>query len=221
MNRSGLAGPVMPRSVPPVALRVVPTREEDDVPTTGADSFASADDEAVGRGFAAGDERAFAVAFERWAPLVHGLALRRLPDADAQDVVQAVFVSAWRTRAGYDPDRALPGWLVGIARHRIADAVAARQRSPELSASGGPDGAGEEPAVADAADAAADRIVLLAELERLGEPQRTVLRMAFFDDLTHVQIAERTDLPVGTVKSHVRRSLRRLRDRLEATRELA
>ncbi|NIZ90000.1 sigma-70 family RNA polymerase sigma factor [Kineosporiaceae bacterium B12] len=217
MNGGGLAGPVIPRTVPPVALRVVPTREEDDVPTTGADPFASADDEAVGRGFAAGDERAFAVAFARWAPLVHGLALRRLPDADAQDVVQAVFVSAWRTRAGYDPDRALPGWLVGIARHRIADAVAARLRAPELSTVDDRDGPAAEPVVPDAADAAADRIVLLAELERLGEPQRTVLRMAFFDDLTHVQIAERTDLPVGTVKSHVRRSLRRLRDRLEGS----
>jgi len=202
----------------PVALRVVPAREDGDVPPREPDALTGADDEALGRAFAAGDERAFAAAFERWAPLVHGLALRRLPDADAQDVVQAVFVAAWRSRERYDPDRALAGWLVGIARHRIADATTAGHRTHELSST--PHDAshpGAEPAVADAADAAADRVVLLAELERLGEPQRTVLRMAFFDDLTHVQIAERTDLPVGTVKSHVRRSLRRLRDRLEGT----
>jgi RNA polymerase sigma factor (sigma-70 family) len=213
-----LARSAAPRTVLPVALRVVPAREEDDVPAPAPDALAGADDEALGRAFAAGDERAFAVAFERWAPLVHGLALRRLPDADAQDVVQTVFVGAWRSRERYDPERSLPGWLVGIARHRIADTASAKHRTQELSSS--PDDGsrvGPEPAVADAADTAADRIVLLAELERLGEPQRTVLRLAFFDDLTHVQIAERTDLPVGTVKSHVRRSLRRLRDRLEGT----
>jgi len=206
------------RTVLPVALRVVPARGEGDVPPPVPDASRTPDDDALGRAFAAGDERAFALAFERWAPLVHGLALRRLSDADAQDVVQAVFVGAWRSRENYDPERALAGWLVGIARHRIADTVAARHRTQELSSSAA-DGAppGPEPTVADAADAAADRIVLLAELERLGEPQRTVLRLAFFDDLTHVQIAERTDLPVGTVKSHVRRSLRRLRDRLEGT----
>ncbi|NAZ81391.1 sigma-70 family RNA polymerase sigma factor [Kineococcus sp. R8] len=200
----------------PVALRVVPAREDDHVPDRAASALLDADDEFLGRAFARGDEDAFAEAFSRWAPLVHSLALRRLPEADAQDVVQAVFVGAWRSRDRYDPERALPGWLVGIARHRIADALTARHRTRELA---GVDDAVPEPAVADGADAAADRIVLLAELERLGEPQRTVLRMAFFDDLTHVQIAERTDLPVGTVKSHVRRSLRRLRDRLEATRD--
>ncbi|NAZ88420.1 RNA polymerase sigma factor [Kineococcus indalonis] len=182
----------------------------------------AADDAELARALADGDERALAEAFRRFAPLVQALALRRLPEADAQDVVQAVFVAAWRSRGTYDPDRsALPAWLVGITRHRIADHLRARHRDAEVSTDavelvGGP--GGERPVVDDPAERAADRLVLLDELEHLGEPQRTLLRLAFFEELTHTEIAQRTDLPVGTVKSHLRRSLRRLRTRLEEDR---
>ncbi|WP_432564512.1 RNA polymerase sigma factor [Kineococcus sp. SYSU DK003] len=174
-------------------------------------------DAAVGRAVQAGDERGLREAFDRWGPVLHGLARRRLDDQDAQDVVQAVFVSAWRSRATFDPTRSsFPAWLVGIARHRIADALAQHYRSevvtdPEQLHRGeatGPVGPAPQ-------DAAADRVVLLAEIEDLGEPQRTVVRLAFFGDLTHEQVAARTGLPLGTVKSHLRRSLRRLRTRLE------
>ena len=178
---------------------------------------ASWDDAAVGRALAAGDERALREAFTRWAPLVNGLARRRLEETDAQDVVQAVFVSAWRSRERFDPDRSsLPAWLVGIARHRIADALTTRYR-PEVLTDPEQLHGGDATVVLEPApqDTATDRVVLLAEVDELGEPQRTLVRMAFFEDLTQTQIAERTGLPVGTVKSHLRRSLRRLRSRLE------
>ena len=81
--------------------------------------------------FAAGRPEAMRAAYERHSSLVYTLALRALGNShDAEDVTQQVFVSAWRSRATFDPDRsALPAWLVGITRKKIADSYASRTRS--------------------------------------------------------------------------------------------
>ncbi|GAA1735456.1 sigma-70 family RNA polymerase sigma factor [Isoptericola hypogeus] len=172
----------------------------------------------LGRRFADGDESALAEAYARWSALVHTMALRSLGSrADAEDVTQQVFVAAWRSRTRYDPDRSrLPAWLVGVTRHAVADAHQARARAHRAEdaatalAATAP-APGPDPSV----ERVADQVLIEDELRRLGDPARTILRLAFFRDLTHVQIAEELDLPLGTVKSHVRRSLIRLRDRLE------
>ena len=206
-----VAAPPQVRTVSPVTsgAHVVPG------PSTGPTAPADWTDDEVARRLVDGDERALAETYARWGPLVHGLARRRLGEHDAQDVVQAVFVAAWRSRDRYDPARAaLAAWLVGITRHRIADSLDVRHRSSEVTTDPVDLTPGAS-AVVDPYDVAADRVLLLDELEHLGEPQGTLVRLAFFDDLTHTQIAERTQLPIGTVKSHLRRSLRRLRDRLE------
>src|SRR4051812_24305811 len=174
------------------------------------------DDADVGRLFAAGDERALAWTYERWAGLVHGIATRALgSSADAEDVTQQVFVSAWTGRAGYRPEAGpLPAWLVGITRHRIADAYARRQREERARAAAV--GVAHGTDLTGAFDPhAEDRVVLLDELARIGEPQRGIMELAFFHDMTHEQISQRTGLPLGTVKSHIRRTLVRLRSRLE------
>ena len=183
---------------------------------SSARDVTESDDAEVGRRFAAGDERALAVAYERWAGLVHGMAVRALGSTvDAEDVTQQVFVSAWTGRSGYRPEHGpLPAWLVGITRHRIADAFARRRRveRERLATAAMPDADRVSTRFESGSD---DRVVLLDELARIGEPQRGIMELAFFHDLTHEQIAARTGLPLGTVKSHIRRTLVRLRTRLE------
>ena len=163
-----------------------------------------------------GSREALAEAYREWSALVHTLALRSLGNHhDAEDVTQQVFVAAWRSRHTLRPERgSVAGWLVGITRHTVADQHAKRARQARdaaaVAAHAGPDALAAPPD-----DQLAARLVLHDELGRLGEPRGTVVRMAFIEDLTHEQIAERLDLPLGTVKSHVRRGLTRLRTRLE------
>jgi RNA polymerase sigma-70 factor (ECF subfamily) len=167
--------------------------------------------------FSAGSEEALAEAYRQFAPLIFSVSLRSLNDRHAaSDATQEVFIRAWRFRAGYDPEvGSLPGWLLGICRNVISDAQAARQRlhridemASAVEARGSDRG--------DSLDSMASRIVLDSELDLLGEPQRSILKLAFYDDLTHQQISTRLELPLGTVKSHIRRSLNHLRSRLEA-----
>ena len=169
----------------------------------------------VEEAFVRGDDEALALAYERFGGLVYSVAVRALGNAeDAADVAQLVFVAAWRSRDRYDPAKArLSSWLLGITRHKVADQYAARSRAGRIAdrvaATQGPVGY-ESPV-----DGLADRVMLADELARLGDPQREIMRLAFFDGLTHAQIAGRLGLPLGTVKSHIRRSLQRLRHRLE------
>ncbi len=168
-------------------------------------------DELVDR-FVAGDETALETVYRRWSPLVYAVAIRSLGQvADAEDVTQKVFVAAWTGRAGYRPERAsLPTWLLGIARNKIVDAHKARARETRITTLVATNA---EPAVDDGVDVAR-RLLIADEISRLDAVPQQVLRLAFYEDLTHAQIAQRLHLPPGTVKSHIRRSLIKLRARL-------
>jgi RNA polymerase sigma factor (sigma-70 family) len=166
--------------------------------------------------FRSGNDDALAEAYRRWSGLVHATAVRSTGNAeDAADITQTVFVGAWRGREGFRPEAgSLPGWLMTITRRRIADHWEARSRDSRIqsaveAADPGVDWAPPE------VDRIAAQMTIADELDRLGDPARTIVRMAFYDDLTHTQIADQLQMPIGTVKSHIRRSLGRLRTRME------
>ena len=162
--------------------------------------------------FLAGDEAALEKIYRRFSALVFTVALRSLGDVtEAEDVVQKVFVAAWTGRHTYKPERAsLSAWLMGITRNKVADTHQARTKQrriqDEMSANLMP--------APDTMDIA-ERLIIADEISRLDAVPQRVLKMAFYEDLTHAQIADRLQLPPGTVKSHIRRSLIKLRRRLE------
>lgn len=172
-------------------------------------------DEALAAGWVAGDEAAVRQAWDRYGTLVFTYCSRSLADRGAAaDAAQETFVSAWRSRHRFDPAKGtLPAWLLGIARYRVLDAYRSASRTP---ATGVADDVADRPdPERPAPDVLADRLLVARALDTLGPRARQVVSLAFYSDLTQTDIAAKLDLPLGTVKSDMRRSLERLRSHLE------
>ena len=163
-------------------------------------------------GFLAGEESALEQIYQKYSALIFTVALRSLGEvSEAEDVTQKVFVASWTGRANFRPERAsLSAWLLGITRNKIVDAHQARGKQRRIAT----ELAVNTQRPPEPEDVAA-RLIIAEEISRLEDVPQRVLRMAFYDDLTHAQIAERMQLPPGTVKSHIRRSLLKLKSRLE------
>lgn len=172
----------------------------------------AADDDVAAR-WVAGDESALRLAYEQFGSLIYTFCSRALADQGAaSDCTQETFLSAWRSRQSYDPARgSLAGWLIGIARFKVRDAYRAAPRVPIPRE----DAANEESANDPYDDRLADRLLVTHALETLSPRARGVVELAFYSDLTQTEIAEKTGLPLGTVKSDLRRGLQRLRFHLE------
>jgi len=167
---------------------------------------------------AKGDPDALAELYDRYGGRVYSLAHRIVRDAgEAEDVVQDVFVQAWRQASRYSPSRGVvAAWLVTLARSRAIDRLRARRARPE-------EGAGED-ASARVADSgppiewqylSSEQLRLVrAALERLPFLQRAAIELAYFEGLTHVEIAARLEEPLGTVKTRIRSALAKLRESL-------
>jgi RNA polymerase sigma-70 factor (ECF subfamily) len=171
----------------------------------------------LGLAFVAGTEGSLEECYRRWAPLVNTLAWRLLGNSsEAEEVTQQVFVSAWRGRHTFHPDLgSLPGWLVGNTRHRVLDRQRGRAREVRLVRAAVDEAS--ERGSSEAPEVVTDRLLLAEEIAKLPDPRRSILTLAFYDGYTHAEISDRLGLPIGTVKSHARRALLHLRQRLTTT----
>ncbi len=161
-----------------------------------------------------GDDQAMAALYDRYSKLVYSVALRVLRDpASAEDVLQDVFLGLWRRPERFVSARgSLGGWLAVVARNRSIDTLRRKRPSEPV----------EEVYLASSCNLAdeAERNTLMqrarAIIMRLPLEQRKTLEMAYFDGLTHTEIAEITGDPLGTVKTRIRSALLSLRKELEA-----
>jgi RNA polymerase sigma-70 factor (ECF subfamily) len=193
---------------------------QDSVLHTGAD-----DDNGLVRSVAAGSSEALSRLYDRHAPTVFAIARRMLGRLeDAEEVVQDVFTQIWRQAGRYDATRAtVAGWVVMLARTRAIDRLRSRHARPDDSAQAQsatdlplPSSAAGPDAMTISADEARR---LRAALGALAENQRVLLELACYEGLTHSEIAERTSVPLGTVKTRLRTAMLTLRDVLtDATR---
>ena len=157
----------------------------------------------------------FRAFYDRALPAVYGYLRTRLADLSrVEDVTQEVFVSAWRARDRFDSSKgSLAAWLMGITKNRLIDNVRAEQRHASRRSTSE---LGDLPTYSDV-DRVGDKMLVADALKSLPERSRTLIELSFFSDLTHSQIAEQTQVPLGTVKSDIRRGLARIRRHLEAS----
>jgi len=194
----------------------------------GAQDSPESDDESIVDRIGMGDEIAFTAAYDRHAALLFGSVVRFMGDREAAaEVVQDTFVALWRRARQYDArSGSLVNWLLGIARNRAID----RFRAESRRATGSSVSLADAPFAADleveSAGASVDptavvevrwkQSVVRSLVADLPEAERDVLLLAYGRGLSQAEIAERTGVPLGTVKSRTRRALAHLRGRVAA-----
>jgi RNA polymerase sigma-70 factor (ECF subfamily) len=180
-----------------------------------------ASDQAALARMARGEGDAVAELYDRHARPIYSLALRILGDAtEAEDIVQEVFSQAWKQAARYSASRgAVAAWLMTLARSRAIDRLRAKRARPgDVS---------DERVAGQLVDAGppADSLVLSSEqvarvraaLDELPLLQRAAIELAYYEGLTHAEIADRLEQPLGTVKTRIRLAMLKLRDVLAGT----
>jgi RNA polymerase sigma-70 factor (ECF subfamily) len=174
------------------------------------------DDRALGRALARCEIGALETLYDRYAALAFALAYRMLGDREsAEDIVQESFLNVWRHADRYDDQRSsVQSWLLSIVRHRCIDKLRSQSARPQVTRS---DDALDLPAASDVWSDVAQRLThddIRAALQRLPAEQREAIELAYFGGYTHIEIAERMGIPLGTVKGRLRMGLQKLRQLL-------
>ena len=179
-----------------------------------ADINATPSDLALVTAIRSADQSAMAALYDRYSSIVYSVALRVLQDAGAaEDVLQDIFMQLWRNPGAFDATRGnMAAWLAVISRHRAIDVL--RRRRPENDIEDVI--VSVEPDLANETDRSRAMAKIRGALQIMATPQRSALEMAYFEGLTHSEIAEKTGEPLGTVKTRIRAGLISLRKVLAA-----
>jgi RNA polymerase sigma-70 factor (ECF subfamily) len=184
-------------------------------------SYADATDEQIMEGVRAGDGRAVAAMYDRYNALIFSLALRMLNDREgAEELVQEVFLRAWRQAASYQPRLGrLSTWLLGIARNLAVDELRRRGARPQKAEGDTEEqmaslAAPESLDPAEQTSLAATRDEIRHALDALPPAQRQVMDLAYYGGLTQSEIAAQLGEPLGTVKTRMRLGTQKLRELL-------
>ena len=167
-------------------------------------------------GVTAANPAALRALYERTSAKPYGICLRVLGDeAEAQDTLQDVYVTVWRNAGRFDATKASPiTWLAVLARNRAIDRLRTR-RAPAEDLDQAAEVVDDSPSALDVIEREEDATRLAHCLDELEQRARTMIRAAFFDGATYAELAEREAVPLGTMKSWIRRGLARLRGCLE------
>jgi RNA polymerase sigma-70 factor, ECF subfamily len=204
-NRASLANPK-------VILRRTLRGRTLGVPSIDFNAMTS--DLALVKAIRSGDQGAMAALYDRYSSIVYSVALRVLQDTGAaEDVLQDIFMQLWRNPGAFDASRGnMASWLAVIARHRAIDSL--RRRRPESDI--GDIVVAVEPDLTSDADRSRAMEKVRDALGTMATPQRAALEMAYFEGLTHAEIAQKTGEPLGTIKTRIRAGLLSLRKVLAA-----
>jgi RNA polymerase sigma-70 factor (ECF subfamily) len=166
----------------------------------------------------AGDRAALQTVYRLTSAKLFGVVLRILGErSEAEDVLQEVYVTVWRKAGAFDAARASPmTWLIAIARNRAIDRLRATRQIRRMAPIEAADGVADAGPAADRAlEASEDNAKLHGCLGTLAERERAALRGAFFDGSTYEELAARMSVPLGTMKSWIRRAMIKLKACLE------
>jgi RNA polymerase sigma factor (sigma-70 family) len=193
------------------------TREAHGIGSMATVDLGDARDRDLIRRIGGGDREAFRHLFRRYSPTALALAQRVLHQPHlAEETVQEAFLSVWRKPGGYDAERgSVRAWLMSTVHHRAVDLVrreeAQRRRAEEAVAMPGPPPEDPGEVVVEELGLPQERAAVRAALEDLPAEQRQVIEHMYFDGLSQSQIAQKLELPLGTVKSRCLLGMRRLR----------
>lgn len=177
------------------------------------DGYASLDDPALVQRIQEGDQDAFLQVYDRYASKVYGLALKMMKDSmKAEDVSQEAFLKLWRKADTFNPQRgSLVGWLLSITRYTALDRLRMQDRRPGMGGNAfDPEETFPYAAFAESGVRTPGKSLKFA-LEKIPEEQARVIELAYFQAMSHSQIAEHIDIPLGTVKTRIRLGMDKLR----------